>query len=470
MRRKQTPAATRSRRPDTLEPRRPGYDPTDFPTVAPAPHEDEELPEMVSPETETAPDTEASQPEENQGGGADQALGLYLRQMGSIPLLNRKQELDLAQRLDAATRRYRHAALWNWDVLALVLGCFETVRAGESPLDRNIDVVPGLGLTAERIRARLSRHLGRLRKLLEERGSRKQLRQAVKLAEQLSPRTDLLQRWVEEVECRNPADRPTRRWARVVAGRRAVYQRARGELAEANLRLVVAIAKRYRGRGIAFADLIQEGNSGLMRAVDKYDHRLGFKFGTYATWWIRQGITRALHDHARLVRIPCHHAATLATLERVREELVVLHGREPTLAEMAEATDMTPAEVQSLRSVARHPVSLDESFDDDNTLQECLRDIHADNPAEVAEQHLLRDRVAEALRVLAPRDREVIELRFGLKDGHARTLDEVAELMGVTRERVRQIEARGLQRLRQPERSQRLADFAGVADADRDAW
>jgi RNA polymerase primary sigma factor len=461
---RETTGTRRGRRPETLEPRRFDEEPADFPTVTPPLHEDEELPEMVPAETETP------HPEEDHGGGGDKALGLYLSQMGSIPLLDRQEELDLAQRLDAAGRRYRHAALWNWDVLALLLHTFEAIRAGQAPLERNIDVVPGLGLTADRIRARLGRLLGRLRKLLEVRGDKRDLRHAVKLAEQLSPRMDLLQRWVEEVECRNPASNRVKRWAKVVAGRRSVYQRARSALAEANLRLVVSIAKRYRGRGIAFADLIQEGNSGLMRAVDKYDHRLGFKFGTYATWWIRQGITRALHDHARLVRVPCHHAATLASLERVREELMVLLGREPTIAEMAKAADMKPADVESLRTVARHPLSLDEDFgDDNNTLQDCLHDSGAADPALVADQHLLRDRINEVLRSLAPRDREVIELRYGLKDGHARTLDEVATLLGVTRERVRQIEARGLLRLRQPERSDRLAGFTRTAESD-DTW
>jgi RNA polymerase primary sigma factor len=184
--------------------------------------------------------------------------------MGSIPLLNRKQERDLAQRLDWACRRYRHAVLCNWDVLARVLDTFAAIRAAESGLERTSDVVPGQELTAERIR-------GRLRQAAGERGDGKQLRGAVPLAEQLSPRTDLPERWVEEIECggtRQDSDR-LRRWARVVAGRRSVYPRVRGELAEANLRLVVGIAKRYRGRGLAFADLIQEGNSGLLRAVDK---------------------------------------------------------------------------------------------------------------------------------------------------------------------------------------------------------
>jgi RNA polymerase primary sigma factor len=407
-----------------------------------------------------------------QARSTDDSLGLYLQQMGSIPLLNRQQELDLARRLDRARRRYRHALLCNWDVLARVLDTFAAIRAANSGLERTIAVVPGLELTAERIRGRLPHLLDRLRQVVEERGDGKQLRRAVTLAEQLSPRTDLLARWVEEAECsgtRQSSDR-VRRWARVVAGRRSAYRRVRGELAEANLRLVVAIAKRYRGRGLAFADLIQEGNRGLMRAVDKYDYRLGFKFGTHATWWIRQGITQALHDHARLVRVPCHHAATLATLDRVREELMVLLGREPTLAEMAAASGMSPAEVETLRTVARPPISLDEAFVADTPLQESLSDTRSEDPALLADQHLLKDRMAEVLRCLAPRDREVIELRYGLKDGQARTREEVAGVLGVTRERVRQIEARGLSRLRQTGRSRLLEGFAQAGEAAADAW
>jgi RNA polymerase primary sigma factor len=392
--------------------------------------------------------------------------------MSSIPLLSRQQELDLARRLDRACRRYRHAMLCNWHVLAQVLDTFAALRAADSGLERTIDVVPGLELTAERIRGRLPDLLGRLRQAVEERGDTEQLRRAVTLAEQLSPRTDLLERWVEEIECGGAlaSCARVRRWARVVAGRRSVYRRVRGELAQANLRLVVAIAKRYRGRGLAFADLIQEGNRGLMRAVDKYDYRLGFKFGTYATWWIRQGITQALHDHARLVRVPCHQAATLAALDRVREELMVLLGREPTLAEMAAASGMSPAEVETLRTVARPPISLDEAFVADTPLQESLSDTRAADPSLLADRHLLKDRIAEMLRCLAPRDREVIELRYGLKDGQARTLDKIAGVLGVTRERVRQIEARGLLRLRQTGRSQLLEGFPDAGEAAGAAW
>jgi RNA polymerase primary sigma factor len=199
-----------------------------------------------------------------------------------------------------------------------------------------------------------------------------------------------------------------------------------------------------------------------MRAVDKYEHRLGFKFGTYATWWIRQGITRALADHARTVRVPCHQVGMLAAIERVRGELTVQQGREPTVEEIASVLGVSAEETRSLRVVGRHPVSLHEPLggDGERALEDFLGDSDASNPGRAVDQHLLKERIGEVLRSLTPREREVIELRFGLRDGHPRTLDEVARTYGITRERIRQIEARGLLKLRQPNRSQRLEEFA----------
>ena len=241
----------------------------------------------------------------------------------------------------------------------------------------------------------------------------------------------------------------------------------RKELAEANLRLVVSIAKNYLNRGLPFSDLIQEGNRGLMRAVDKYEWRLKFKFGTYATWWIRQGITRALHDHARTVRVPCHQIATLAKMERKRSEMSAATGREPTNEELATAIGVKTEETRSLRVVGRHPVSLNDPIggDGERALEDFLSDAQPSNPGEHVDRRLLQERIHEVLRSLAPREREVIELRFGLRDGTPKTLDEVARQYGITRERIRQIEARGLLKLRQPTRAERLEEFA---DADEE--
>jgi RNA polymerase primary sigma factor len=216
---------------------------------------------------------------------------------------------------------------------------------------------------------------------------------------------------------------------------------------------------------LSFADLIQEGNGGLMRAVDKYDHRLGYKFGTYATWWIRQGITRALSDLSRTVRVPCHRVGLLRALERVRGELTVQLGREPNTEEVAAELGVTPEEVRSLRPLAQQPLSLQETFgnDDEQSAASFLADRSEANPGEETDRHLLRERIDEVLRSLPPRDREVIELRFGLRDGQPRSLEEVSRSFGITRERIRQIEARGLLKLRQPERMDRLAGFLEVA-------
>jgi RNA polymerase primary sigma factor len=439
---------------------------------------------------------------------AEDALGLYLQQMGSIPLLNRTEETELAQRLDRARQRFRHAALANWGAIARVVATFEQIHDGELILERMIDVLPGLGLTAEVVRARLAGHLRGLRRLQDEAaeefrhllkartnsarhqarlGLRRRLLKAVRLAEELSPRSELLEAWSRELETQarharelharhredelreltqslrtTPED--LRGLAEVVKARRTWYHRARRELAEANLRLVVSIAKRYRGRGLPFADLIQEGNSGLMRAVDKFDYRLGFKFGTYATWWIRQGVTRALSDLSRMVRVPCHHVSLLTALDRVAGELMAQFGREPTTEEVGAVLGITADEVRSLRVAARQPASLEEPVggDEEQSLQDFLS-VTEEAPAQAIDRGLLRDRMAEVLRVLPPRDREVLELRFGLKDGRARTLDEISQHFGITRERIRQIENRGLSRLRQPDQSTRLAQFAELA-------
>jgi RNA polymerase primary sigma factor len=201
-----------------------------------------------------------------------------------------------------------------------------------------------------------------------------------------------------------------------------------------------------------------------MRAVDKYDPQLGFKFGTYATWWIRQSITRALADQGRTVRLPCHQVATLATIDRVRGELTVRFGREPDAAEVAAEVGISREELYALTTVSRQPLSLQEVFGDEKEQPwaNILSDQTTTSPDEAADENLLRDRVQEALRCLAPRDREVIELRFGLHDGRSRTLDEVAKVLGVTRERVRQLEARGLSRLRDQPGPNRLAEFIGA--------
>jgi RNA polymerase primary sigma factor len=448
--------------------------------------------------------------------GPDDALGLYLRQMGMIPLLKRDEELAMARRLENARERYRRAAFLCPTIIRRIQQTFTRVVQGQIQIDPTIDVVASLNLTRECIQKRMPAHLRSLAQLLKKheeafadylkarstderhelrRKRWKLLRKASKLIGELSPRTELVERWhqemlgpVEELSTlarrlaasglRGERAKGSKRLrdamgklqatttelkmlARVLAERRRSYQKVRRELAEANLRLVVSIAKRYRGRGLPFADLIQEGNRGLMRAVDKYEHRMGFKFGTYATWWIRQGIQRALHDHGRTVRVPCHQVGALAAIERVRIELTGNFGREPTVEEIAAKLGSKVDETRSLRVVGRHPVSLHDPVGDDGerALEDFLSDTNVPNPGEHVDNLLLRERLTEVLRSLAPREREVIELRFGLVDGHPKTLDEVARIYNITRERIRQIEARGLLKLRHASRSSRLEPF-----------
>jgi RNA polymerase primary sigma factor len=454
-------------------------------------------------------------------GGADDALGLYLKQMGAIPLLSREKELALAIRLETARKRYRRAVLFSWWSIRRIADVFTHVQAGDFPIDPQIDTVQSAGLSRDTIVGRMPANLKTLKRLMQRatrdfaiyqrtrtasgrarvrRDRWRQLRKGVRLLEELSPRTELLDALADEMArtalsmsqldrlanetARSPAQREQRNrqvkelrdrtletqatleeltaLLNVILRRRKVYQHARRELAEGNLRLVVAIAKRYRGRGLTFGDLIQEGNRGLMRAVDKFEHRLGFKFGTYATWWIRQGIQRALADNARTVRVPCHQVGVLAAIERVRGELLVQLCREPTIEEIAKVLGTSPEETRSLRAVARTPISLHEPMGDEaeRALSEFINDRSVVNPGETVDANLLKERIGEVLRSLTPREREVIELRFGLKDGQPRTLDEVARCYGITRERIRQIEARSLLKLRQPKRSERLAGFA----------
>jgi RNA polymerase primary sigma factor len=446
------------------------------------------------------------------GGSTDDTLGLYLRQMGAIPLLNREQELTMSRLLEQRRRRYRRAALWNWDAIVRVVDLYEQIQAREVSLERTVELAPSLGVGCDGIWARLQHHVERLRVLLQEatadfeallgaekpavrarlaRRNRYRLRQAVLLAEELAPRTDLLEEWTEELRRQSTRfsalagrtgsehaaelkaalgrhltpPEELARLAEILKRRRGRYQEVRRELAQANLRLVVSIAKRYRGRGLPFADLIQEGNSGLMRAVDKYDHRLGFKFGTYATWWIRQGVTRALADHARMVRVPCHQAATLSLIEQVRGELTLRLSREPTEEDVAAAIGMSVEELRVFTAVGRPPVSIHEAYGEDgeDSWASFLPDQGTASPGESVDHLLLKERIAEVLRCLPQRDRDVLELRFGLRDGQARTLEEVARVLGVTRERIRQIETRALVKLRSPERSGQLAGFSEVA-------
>ena len=241
----------------------------------------------------------------------------------------------------------------------------------------------------------------------------------------------------------------------------AEYEEAKRQLSSGNLRLVVSIAKKYRNRGLSFLDLIQEGNTGLMKAVEKYEYRRGYKFSTYATWWIRQAITRSIADQARTIRIPVHMIETMSKLRNVTKKLVQAKGREPSVEEVAEATGITVEEAKRVMKISKHPISLDRPIgeSDDSYFGDFIEDESAESPLQAAGQEMLKERIDDVLSTLTFREREIIKLRYGIGDGYTYTLEEVGRIFRVTRERVRQIEAKAVRKLRHPVRARQLASF-----------
>jgi RNA polymerase primary sigma factor len=252
-----------------------------------------------------------------------------------------------------------------------------------------------------------------------------------------------------------------RRRVEVMKKRFAEYEQAKRDLSGGNLRLVVSIAKKYRNRGLSFLDLIQEGNTGLMRAVDKYEYRRGYKFSTYATWWIRQAITRAIADQARTIRIPVHMIETMSKLRNVSKKLLQEMGREPTIEETAKAAGISVDETRRVLKISRHPISLDRPVgeSEDSYFGDFIEDDSAESPVSAATQEMLKDKIEHVLKTLTYREREIIKLRYGLGDGYTYTLEEVGRIFKVTRERVRQIEAKAVRKLQHPVRSRQLEGF-----------
>jgi RNA polymerase primary sigma factor len=451
----------------------------------------------------------------------DDPVRIYLMQMGEIPLLSVKEELISAKRIERGRVRFRHCMLANDYVLQAAASLLENIRDNKVRLDRTIEVSVINVREKRRLLRVLDPNLHTLHNLLVrnrrdfatavKRHQPKKIRRAawrrllnrrakcVRLVEELGLRTQRLQPMLDKlkqiaqrmdvlkaqlaqlgrgadaalaaaeirhelcylmrVSMESPAT--LRRRLNRIAGLHKEYDSAKRHLSAGNLRLVVSIAKRYRNRGLSFLDLIQEGNTGLMRAVDKFEHARGYKFSTYATWWIRQAITRAIADHSRTIRMPVHMIDTMNKVRTATRELIQRNGIEPSVEEAAEQAGLTMEEVAGVMRMAHQPLSLDQPVGDheDSFFGEFLEDHREVDPLLELNQESLRNRIAEVLSALDYREREIIRLRFGLADGYSYTLEEVGKIFAVTRERVRQIETKAVRALQHPVRAKRLLSF-----------
>jgi len=450
----------------------------------------------------------------------DDPVRIYLTQMGQIPLLTREEEIALAKRIELSRKRFRSKILQFIPAIEHTVEVLQQVRDGRLPFDRTLNVSALPDMQKEALVARVPQNLETVRRLLKQsraewrkyrhaedekervralRALRNRARKCMILLEELCLRIKVIQplmglinefydrmeqahseierlaasggsrarRRGLEGELRHLEDRlccpfPLFR-DRVLATRalHAQYEQAKQELSGGNLRLVVSIAKKYRNRGLSFLDLIQEGNTGLMRAVDKYEYRRGYKFSTYATWWIRQAITRAIADQARTIRIPVHMIETMSNIRNVVKKLVQEKGREPTLEEISQDADLSISETRRVLKISKRPISLDRPIgeSEDSFFGDFIEDESTASPISMATQEMLKEKIESVLNTLTYREREIIKLRYGLGDGYTYTLEEVGRIFNVTRERVRQIEAKAVRKLQHPVRSRQLEGF-----------
>ncbi len=455
----------------------------------------------------------------------DDPVRMYLTQMGEIPLLTREQEIWLAKTIERTRKRYREKLLASGMAIEMAVQLLEDVQRGDLAFDRTLKVNPNIENSKADTAARLPEHIDTLHKMLEAmredlialysaRSKRARIQLQRRLAERrrrgrrlleelniqikkLKPvmdeiaatvrELDHLERRLAELEksrssrasvaqereevkdriaqitmraCEPPA-RLRRRLRQQIQHEFNGYELAKQNLSSGNLRLVVSIAKKYRNRGLSFLDLIQEGNTGLMKAVEKYEFRRGYKFSTYATWWIRQASTRSIADQARTIRIPVHMIETMSKLRNVTKDLVQKKGREPTIEEIAAASEISVDETKRVFKIAKHPISLDCPIgdSDDSYFGDFIEDQSAESPVNAATHEMLKDKIEKVLQTLTFREREIIKLRYGIGDGYTYTLEEVGRIFKVTRERVRQIEAKAVRKLQHPVRARKLEGF-----------
>lgn len=456
----------------------------------------------------------------------DDPVRMYLTQMGTISLLTRDEEIRLAKKIETTRMIFRRKVLESDHCIALAVDILDRVHHGELPFDRTMRVSTAEENHKEKITARIPVNIATARQMMELNrkdwetlnGSsvrkaaasairvrmRRRRRRMATLLEECCLRTSRIQPMLKKLEAMSAkmeeiqrelarADRYPDRYededvlvmqeeldgfrrlvletpkdlAERITDIRCVfneYEQAKRDLSGGNLRLVVSIAKRYRNRGLSFLDIIQEGNTGLMRAVDKYEYKRGYKFSTYATWWIRQAITRAIADHARTIRIPVHMIETMNKIRTITKELLQAQGREPTINEVAERAGMSVDEARRVIKISRQPVSLDKPVGDseDSSFGEFIEDDRNDSPSQITSHSMLRERIEQVLKTLTYREREIIKLRYGIGDGYTYTLEEVGRIFKVTRERVRQVEARAIRKLQHPVRSRKFRGFLPV--------